>query len=172
MNAKPFFIRTKRLTLEAIREGDREDMFRLLGDGSIKKTYMLPDFESREDMEKLHRRFIALCGDPERFVYGIYLHGKLIGFLNETEKSEDAIELGYVIHPDWQRRGYMTEALAAAIEALFGMGCRAVRAGFFEGNDASRRVMEKCGMARIDRTEEIEYRGGKHKCLFCEIKAG
>ena len=107
-----------------------------------------------------------------RFVYGVALNGRLVGFLNETVKDEAVIELGYVIHPDWQNRGYMTEALAAAIGTLFQMGYRAVRAAFFQGNMASRRVMEKCGMTPTGETEEIEYRGEKRICVYYEIKVG
>ncbi|MBR4442633.1 MAG: GNAT family N-acetyltransferase, partial [Clostridia bacterium] len=109
-------------------------------------------------------------GDPGRFVYGIDLDGRLIGFLNEVHRDGETIELGYVIHPDWQRRGCMTEALKAAVDALFAMGWSAVRAGFFEGNDASRRVMEKAGMTRVDLTEVIEYRGESHNVVYYEIK--
>ena len=170
MRGKPETIRTKRLTLRPIAEADRDGMFRIFGSAEIAKTYMLPDFESREAMEKLFQRFIALGGAPDRFVYGIDLDGRLIGFINEVHKDEASIELGYVIHPDWQRRGYMTEALSAAVEALFGMGFSTVYAGFFEGNEASRRVMEKAGMTRLDRTDTIEYRGEAHRCFYYEIK--
>ena len=62
--------------------------------------------------------------------------------------------------------------MIAAIQALFGMGYTAVRAGFFEGNDASRRVMEKAGMTRVDRVDFIEYRGEKRRVINYEIKAG
>ena len=171
MPEKPMTIQTKRLLLRAIEERDREDMLRVFSNDCVKKTYMLPDFDSVEAMDKLFRRFIALSENRERFVYGISLDGRLIGFMNETEKNEVSIELGYVIHPDWQRRGYMSEALAAAINALFQMGYRAVRAGFFEGNTASRRVMEKCGMTPTGETDGIEYRGETRRCVYYEIKA-
>ena len=171
MPIKPSVIRTKRLVLRAIRDGDREAMFRIFADDTIKRTYMLPDFDSREAMEKLFQRFIALSEDPERFIYSISLDTRLIGFLNETKKDETRIELGYVIHPDWQNEGCMTEALAAAVEALFSMGYQAVGAGFFEGNTASRRVMEKCGMTPTGETADIEYRGETRRCVYYEIKA-
>ena len=172
MPEKPASIRTKRLLLRALEEGDRGDMLRIFSNGEIKKTYMLPDFSGAEAMDGLFRRFAALSESPDRFVYGIALNSRLIGFLNETVKDEGCVELGYVIHPEWQNRGYMTEALAAAVKMLFEMGYRAVRAGFFEGNGASRRVMEKCGMTPTGEANEIEYRGEKRKCVYYEIKAG
>lgn len=48
------------------------------------------------------------------------------------------------------------------------MGFRKVKAGYFEENEASRRVMEKCGMKQLSYTDEIEYRGITHKCLYYE----
>ena len=172
MTAKPAQIPARRVLLRPVAPGDREDMLRIFSSEAIGKTYMLPHFDGPAAMEKLFSRFVALSEAPDRLVYGVSLNGRLIGFLNEVTKDETGIELGYVIHPDWQNRGYMTEALAAAIGALFQMGYTAVRAGFFEGNEASRQVMEKCGMTRIDRTEAIEYRGQTHRCIYYEIKAG
>ncbi|MBQ8953505.1 MAG: GNAT family N-acetyltransferase [Clostridia bacterium] len=170
MNAreKPCEIASRRLRLRPIAEGDRADMLRIFSSERVGETYMLPDFDGPEAMERLFRRFAALSQAPDRFVYGIALEGRLIGFLNETEKDEASIELGYAIHPDWQGRGFMTEALAAAMEALARMGYRAVRAGFFEGNEASRRVMEKCGLRPTGQTADIEYRGERRRCLFYE----
>ena len=40
--------------------------------------------------------------------------------------------------------GYATEAVRAVLEELRDMGFRRVTAGYFEGNEASHRVMEKC----------------------------
>jgi ribosomal-protein-alanine N-acetyltransferase len=54
--------------------------------------------------------------------------------------------LGYVIAPEHQGKGFATEAVQACIHELFRMGYEHVRAGYFEGNTASRRVMEKLGM--------------------------
>ncbi len=44
-----------------------------------------------------------------------------------------------------------------------------VKTGAFTENIASIRVMEKCGMRRFDETEEIEYRGKNHTCVYYEI---
>ena len=172
MPDKPMTIPAGRVLLRPIEEGDWADMLRIFTDDCVKKTYMLPDFDGVEAMDRLFCRFMALSRDPARFVYGVALNGRLVGFLNETVKDEAVIELGYVIHPDWQNRGYMTEALEAAVGALFQMGYRAVRAAFFQGNMASRRVMEKCGMTPTGETEEIEYRGEKRICVYYEIKVG
>ena len=50
------------------------------------------------------------------------------------------------------------------------MGFKKVIAGYFSSNISSLRVMEKCGMKKISYENEIEYRGKKHKCLYCSIE--
>ena len=50
------------------------------------------------------------------------------------------------------------------------MGYQRVAAGYFEENIASGRVMEKCGMVATGGTEEIEYRGKKHRVILCRIQ--
>lgn len=169
MKGRPDRILTRRLTLRAMTDGDREDVIDLLTDGEVTKTFMVPQFASREEAQPLFERIAALSRLPERFVYGIDLEGRLIGFVNEVEVTEDAVELGYVIHPARKNNGYASEMLGAAIAALFEMGFSRVRAGAFEENGASLRVMEKCGMTRLEQTEELEYRGVVHRCILCEI---
>ena len=167
---KPDVLQTPRLRLQAIRYGNGRAVLSLLTNEEVGKTYMVPEFPDRRSQWRLFERLRQLSRCPERFVYGIYLGGRLIGILNEVETSETEIELGYVIHPDHKGNGYATEALQAAIDALLNMGYKAVRAGAFEENLASIRVMEKCGMRRLPQTEEVEYRGKLHRCILFEVR--
>ena len=94
------------------------------------------------------------------------LEDTCIGILHETEVTEQSVELGYAVLPAYQNRGYCTEALQGAIKYLLDRGCRQILAGAFEENSASIRVMEKCGMVRQEYTDEIEYRGVNHTCVY------
>ena len=107
-------------------------------------------------------------------------NGKNLNIPNEEiEKSmklfgiseNDAIEMGYVIAPAYQNQGYATEAFGAVIAHLFSRGFREVIAGAFAENLSSIRVMEKCGMQRIAKKADIEYRGKLHHCVYYSIKA-
>lgn len=49
--------------------------------------------------------------DAARLEYGVYLDGKLIGFVNDCGIEDGEIEIGYVIHPGYPGHGYATEAL-------------------------------------------------------------
>ena len=154
------------IRLAPLRAADLETMLDILTNNCVKQTYMLPDFPSREDAVPLFQRLVYLSGDSRRFVRGIYADETLVGFLNDVEIENGAIELGYVIHPRFQGNGYATEALGIAIGELFRLGFQAVITGAFRQNAASIRVMEKNGMTRTEKTEPIDYRGKTHICVY------
>lgn len=164
-------IPTKRLTLRPYSQQDVPALTELLTDPEITKTFMVPEFTSPEQAEALAKKLVAFSQpeDTAHLEYGIALDGKLIGFLNDCGVTGDEIEIGYVIHPAYQGRGYATEALEAVLGELREMGFRAVTAGYFSENTASRRVMEKCGMTHTDVTDEEFYRGRTHLCRYCRI---
>lgn len=158
------------ILLETIKAADETIMLDILTDGLVKQTYMLPDFSCRGDAIPLLKRLVALSLDSKRYVRGIYYGSNLIGFLNDVEIQDNSIELGYVIHPRFHGKGHMTQALKLAIEELFSAGFREIIAGAFEENRASIRVMEKAGMTGLERSEEIEYRGKTHNCVYYHIE--
>ena len=162
-------IRTERLLLRSLVPSDLEDVLLILQNDKVKLTYMLPDFPARENAVKLFDRLLTLSHSAEHLVVGVCLDGKVIGFLNSTEITDHHIEVGYAYHPDYWNHGYATEALKAMITELFRLGFSVVRAGYFEENPASGRVMEKSGMRRIEYTDCIEYRGKTHRCIYYEI---
>ena len=157
------------VTLRPIQLQDREAMLDILTDDTVKQTYMLPDFADRRDALPLFRRLAELSRDESRYVRGICLEERLIGFLNDVEIQDGSIELGYVIHPNFQGKGYMTNALRSAVDALFSMGYREIICGAFEENAASIRVMVKAGMQKLSRTDEVEYRDKRHQCVYYSI---
>lgn len=161
---------TQRLVLREIKVTDQIEMLSILMNDRIKRTYMLPDFPTEQDAIPLFNKLANLSNGTDRYVYGIALQDKIIGFMNDVEIKDGKIEVGYVIHPDHHNRGYATEALTALIDRLHQVGFHTVVAGYFEGNLASARVMEKAGMVRIEYTDEMEYRGQVHRCIYYEHK--
>lgn len=168
---KKTIIKTKRLTMKPYTKEDVDGLVELLTNQEITKTFMVPEFESTEQAENLAKKLVAFSQveDTKHLEYGIYLDGKLIGFVNDCGANEDEIEIGYVIHPDYHGQGYATEAVQAIFGELREMGFHKVIAGFFEENLASCHVMEKCGMRPNGVTEEEEYRGKCHVCHYYEI---
>lgn len=165
MGPRPDIITTVRLEMRPIREKDYPELIALMKDDAVGVTYMVPD----DPDEKFCARIKALSERTDRFVYGVYLDDVLIGLFNDTGIDGDELEVGYALRGYAQGKGYGTEMLGGAIKALFGMGFKTVRAGHFEGNEASRRIMEKNGMLPEEHTDTIVYRGTEHRCLYRAI---
>ena len=160
---------TNRLKIKPIAPEDKEAAIDLLTNEIVRKTYMLPEFKCREEAEPLFLRLVEMSQNPARFVAGIYLDGRFIGMMNETEIKEKQVEMGYAYLPAYYNCGYATEAFSGAIDYLFSRGFETVLAGAFTENLASMRVMEKCGMKKQDYTDTVDYRGVTHTCIYYAI---
>lgn len=169
MEKKQTCLVTERLVLKPFSEDHRQQMLDLLFDKRIKETYMLPDFETREQAAPLFERLMAFSNSDDHFLYGVFFGAAVVGFINDCEKTDSVMELGYVIAPEHQNKGYATEAVRACIQELFRMGYQQVKAGYFAGNTPSCRVMEKCGMRKLDFEEDIEYKGVLRHCFYYAI---
>ncbi len=162
-------IKTKRLEIRPFQDRDREAMIELLTNEEIKQTFMIPDFKSNQDLENMVLKLHEYANSKEHYVQGVYLNDELIGFLNDVEIVNGTIEVGYVIHPSQKGKGYATEMLRGVIADLFARGYKEVLASAFEHNTASIRVMEKCGMVKIQRCENAFYRGKNYNCPYYSI---
>ncbi len=164
MKTKRNEIQTERLLLRRLEDGDKNALLRMAADERIRRTYMLPDLPSAAQADAFFGRMKEISRSDQHFLYGITLEGVLIGMSNDCELSAAEAELGYFISPECWGHGYATEALRALTGELFRLGYRRVTAGYFEGNEASRRVMEKCGMHPLEkktaRSLTGEWNGG------------
>jgi RimJ/RimL family protein N-acetyltransferase len=158
--------------LRPILPKDEERMLDILTSPKVNKTYMLPDFKHREDAASLFVRLMDMCKDESKYVRAIADVNGLVGFLNHTDIKGKEIELGYVIHPDFHGKGYMTQALQLAMDELFDQGYEQIITGAFSTNAASIRVMEKCGMTKLSKTDEIKYHGNTHTCVYYKKDTG
>jgi len=89
---------------------------------------------------------------------------KCIGCIDLRLKlTHEKVSFGYVLNRRYWGRGIMTEALLAILELCFDkLELNRVEAGHFTGNEASGRVMEKCGMEK----EGISKQSEKAKGIF------
>ena len=162
-------IKTKRLEIKPYEDSDQTAMIELLTHEDIKKTFMIPDFQTEDEAIAMFHKLKDYSYSKVHFERGIYLNQTLIGFVNDVGISDGSIELGYVIHPEHSNKGYATEMFSAVIEDLFQKGFREIVAGAFEENAASFKVMEKCGMKKMPKEEDITYRGNTHHCYYYSI---
>lgn len=160
---------TPRLTLRPMLDRDLPQMSEIMRNTTVNRTYMLPDLDE-EGARKLFTRMKGTSQDGIRYFKVVCLDEKCIGWINEVELNDNCMELGWVINPAFHNQGYATEAARAVIGHLFSKGLRKVIAGAFEENPASMRVMEKAGMAKQTHTDEIEYRGKVHTCIYYAIE--
>ena len=69
------------VSLRPIVPEDRERMLDILTSHKVNKTYMLPDFEKREDAAPLFHRLMDMSQGESKYVRAIDLDGGLIGFV-------------------------------------------------------------------------------------------
>lgn len=150
-------LKTERLIIDSLRESDKEAYFRNIShDRKVLETFICKYADNLENFD-----FSGYLTNPALFAIRLKETEQLIGILVLFDKTEVSCEIGYGIGSRYWNRGYATEAVTRFIQYCFDeKGFRTVYASFFTGNDASRRVMEKCGMAYCRFSEkELTYLG-------------
>lgn len=85
-----------------------------------------------------------------------------ITVLSDIDVQARTAELGYIIHPEAHDEGYGTEAAELCVQHAFDdRDLHKVWAQVIDGNDASRRVLEKVGFQREGKLREHEYANGE-----------
>ncbi len=68
----------------------------------------------------------------------------------DLTNEQDVYETGYWVTPKYAGQGMATEATNAAIRYAFGhLGAKAISIGYFDGNEPSRRIVEKLGFRKL-----------------------
>ena len=123
--------------------------------------------ESRSSPDDNHAKLLRQIGHHERFGFGmcsVELDGETIGAAGlQHLESGPEIEVGYRFLKTHWGNGYATECALASLDWGFDdLGLERIVAVALETNLASRRVLEKCGMAEIGLThvyglEHVKY---------------
>ena len=161
---------TTRLILDPVRETDKEDYFNNIShDKRVLETFICKYAETLEDFD-----FSRYPGREDILAIRLKETGRLIGILTRFEERDGVCEIGYGIGSAYWGRGYATEAARRYLEyLLLEKGYRKVYASYFTGNEASRRVMEKCGMIYDHFNEkELSYLGVERDLSYYVIDRG
>ena len=144
-------LETERLKLRRMTVSDAHDMYEYAKNPEVTRYltwYPHPDEEyTRDYLEYIGTRYRT--GDFYDWAITLKENGKMIGTCGFTrfDFTDDSAEMGYVLNPAYRGKGIAPEALYAALQFGFdNLGLHRAEAKFIEGNDASRRVMEKVGM--------------------------
>ena len=107
---------------------------------------------SREAMESSIRRTMDYQNHAGVALAGFHsINGDFVvrTALDATDEP-DVYETGYWVAPKYAGQGMATEAANAAIRYAFGhLGAKAISIGYFDGNEASRRIVEKLGFRKL-----------------------
>lgn len=153
-------IETERLILRPFEKSDAESVFRYASDERVgPPAGWLP----HKSIEESRRIVDIFRSKPE--IYAIVpkelgeaagaIQIKLGGDTDLTERGDEC-EIGYWIGRPFWGRGFMPEALRAIAGRCFcELHMNAVWCGYYEGNERSRRVQEKCGFIHMYTTEGL-----------------
>lgn len=159
---------TKRLTLRKMQTSDYKDMYEYSCRHEVTKYLLWCEHESPDQtygyLEAVGKSYKS--GDFHDWAVTLTDSGKMIGTCGFTsfDFENGRAEVGYVLNPKYWGQGIATEAVSAAIEFAFNeLGANRVEAKFIEGNGASLRVMEKCGMTFEGYHKQYMYIKGEYK---------
>ena len=155
-------LETNRLILRYMGEKDTHDIFNNINHNKDVLKYFIDKYVEKEEEMTLDRT-IKYCLEAERYLFAIELKDthEVIGMIlqcSTPNKVFNSSEVGFAIGKRHWNKGYTTEAFNKMIEFLFSLGIHKVEASHLVGNEASKRVMLKCGLLYEGRRiQEIYY---------------
>ena len=150
-------IRTERLILRPWKETDAESLYEYAKDPAVGPAAGWPVHTSVENSRDIIKSVLsadetyAVCLKEDNRAIGSI--GLISSTQTHTKAGENEMEVGYWIGVPFWGNGYIPEAVSALLKHAFGdLGCTAMWCGYYDGNEKSRRVQEKCGF-RYHHTE-------------------
>lgn len=165
-----------RLILRRMKKSDAADMYEYAKSDEVTKFLLWNPHESLSYTEQYLNYVQSQYRDGSFYDWAVILkaENKMIGTCGFTriDTENNVGEVGYVINPAYQGHSYAVEAVNRVLEFGFYMlDLHRIEAKYIVGNDASRRVMEKCnmkfeGIARGSMLIKGDYRDiGKYSIL-------
>lgn len=105
---------TQRLTLRAARQSDLDDLFAIYSHPEAMRYWSTPPHENRPVTQANLDRLIAASQD--RLVYFVFERNSVVIGLGGLHTGT---EIGFLLHPNYWRQGYVREAMNAIIPHLF-----------------------------------------------------
>lgn len=141
---------TKRLILRPWAETDAESLFEYAKDGRVGPA---AGWQAHDSVEYSREIIKNVLSAPEEYAVCLKEDGVAIGSIGLlTGKNasfglpEDEGEIGYWIGVPFWGRGLIPEAVCALVRHAFSdLALTRLWCGYFDGNEKSRRVQEKCG---------------------------
>ncbi|MBX7043032.1 MAG: GNAT family N-acetyltransferase [Ignavibacteria bacterium] len=135
------------IELVEIQTKHRETLAKLLNDESMSRWLLtVPYPYGLQDADS----FISVCTEGKDSTdnrrYAIEADGEHVGGIGIHRREQHSGEVGYWVGKQYSNKGIATAALKQILDIGFGeMGLIRIYAITFAGNDASERVLVKCG---------------------------
>lgn len=151
-------ITTERLTLGRITNEKIPEMFEIISKNPNMTSFLSWNIPASEDeLRQTHNRLEKEEETGNRKRFGIFLDEKIIGLIsisniirNQGKRIKNVGELGYWLSPEFQGKGYMSEATMAVLEFGFNeLNLHKITAACTTENSASRRIIAKLKMSSI-----------------------
>lgn len=146
-------IETERLILRPFKQSDLDDFYEY---ASVEGVGEMAGWKHHENKEKSQSILDLFINEDKTFAIVLKENNKVIGSLGVEEYGmEQALseffdyqgrEIGYVLSKDYWGKGLMPEAVKAVIDYLFNvLKLDFITCGYYEFNNQSKKVQEKCG---------------------------
>ncbi len=144
-------LHTERLTLRQLIPSDFRDMYEYSCLPEVTQYLLWDPHEDADQTYRYLENIQAAYKHGEFYDWAVVWRetGKMIGTCGYTcfDHEHRRAEVGYVLNPAFWGKGIAVEAVMAVMEFAFSeLDIHRVEAHYIEGNERSRRVMEKCGM--------------------------
>lgn len=149
-------LETKRLILRPWCEDDAEELYKFASDPEVGPAAGWPAHTSVENSREIIRTVLSAEGTFAVVLKETGAPVGSIGIMRHTEiaRKDSEAEIGYWIGRPYWGRGLITEAVAECLRYCFEeLGLGRLWCGYYQGNERSRRVQEKCGFV-YHHTEE------------------
>jgi ribosomal-protein-alanine N-acetyltransferase len=149
-------LETTRLLLRELKETDVSAIFSLRSNEQVNQFINRPTAKDPEEA----KAFIQKITENKSYYWGITLkeNGKMIGticFWNLSANRKRA-EIGYELHPDYQGKGYMDEAMKEVIAFAFRSDFTCLEAHTHKDNHASTKLLLKHGFIHDEERKDPE----------------
>lgn len=158
-------LETERVYLRPWQDADAEELYRYASDPAIGPIAGWPVHTSVENSLEIIRSVLSA---PETYAVVLKETGKPVGSAgimlpgeSNVALQQDEAEIGYWIGVPYWGQGLIPEAVRRLLERCFmELGCQKVWCCYFDGNEKSRRVQEKCGFTYQYTMEDAPYYDG------------
>ena len=167
VNFNPFHnLETERLILRRVNSNDIKEVLALRSNAETMKYIPRPLLKNDEDALAHIAMIDEKIESNEGINWAITIKGdpKLIGVIGHyrIQKEHYRAEIGYMILPEYNGKGIVTEAVREAVKYGFEvMKLHSIEAVIEPGNLASAKVLEKNGFIKEAHLKENEFYDGR-----------